>query len=269
VLLKRFSLLLALSLLLGACQKANNVVIDSSPFVNAQLTYFDRDSSNDKIDITAYMNSNKPLTINDSFQVSVNPSQYFDHLGIMVQNDSGNMVAQDSFSKLSGDLIGGTLSFTLTSVYVGEITYIFTAYNKDGTPGSYATKVVELFNSAAGVPVVDSVSVPDSVRIDTVKTTPIILSAYVHDPSGLSDISSVYFNSTLPDGSPDPDNPFAMSPATSSGNEERYTLTVGLPPLSASNPNPPPLGTYTFTFYAVSRSGLSSDSLSHKITVYR
>jgi len=267
--LKRILFLFFLALILGACQKANDVVIDSSPFVNAQLTWFDRDSSNDKIDIAAYVNANKSLTIDDSFQVSVDPAQYFDHLSVVVQNDSGNAVAQVSYSKLSGNLIGGDFSFTLTSVYVGSITYSFTAYNKDGTPGSYATKVVELFNSTPSVPVIDSVSVPDSVRIDTAKTTPIVLSAYVHDPNGLSDISSVYFNSTLPDGNPDPDNPFAMSLTSSNGNEGNYTLTVGLPPLSANNPNPPPLGTYTFTFYAVSRSGLSSGPVSHKITVHK
>jgi hypothetical protein len=259
--LKKFLFVVFLSITIAACQKANDVVIDDSPLINAQLAYFDKDS----IDIAAYTGTKNLPTISDSFQVNVSSTEHFSHLSVVVQNDSGNTLTQVSFLQLSGNLISGKFSFSPTSVYVGNLTYTFTAYNSAGSLGDYAIKVVRLFNSASNPPVVDSVSVPDSVQIAATDTIAFSLYAYVHDPNGLSDISDVYFNSTLPNGTSG--GQFQLSPQSPIGNEGIYMLTIGLPPLSANNP--PPLGTYKFTFYAVNRSGVTSAPVSHNIKVYQ
>ncbi|MGO9481903.1 MAG: hypothetical protein ACLP05_09005 [Candidatus Kryptoniota bacterium] len=277
--LKQFLFVTFLSITIAACQQANNVVIDDSPLINTQLTYFDKDS----IDIAPYIGTKTLPTISDSFQVEMSSSDtsvagQFGHLTVMVQNDSGNVLTQVSFPQPSGNLIGGELSFSTTSVYVGNLTYTFTAYNNAGAPGSYTTKVVHMYNSKVEPPVIDTVIVPDSVQVNS--TDPIFFDVYtkVHDPSGLSDISGVYFKTTNPDGSPaiggtpllmydDGGASGAPGDDDKTANDGTFTLNIELSPLSA---NPPPqLGDYTFTFYAINRSGITSDSISHKITVYK
>ncbi|MFZ1081064.1 MAG: hypothetical protein WAO19_03975 [Candidatus Kryptoniota bacterium] len=270
--MKKLLFVFFLSIAIAACQKADNVVIDSSPLISAQLTYFDKDS----IDIAAYIGTKNLPTISDSFQVTISSSDRFSHLAVMVQNDSSITLTEVSFSTLVGNSISGKFSFSPTSVYVSNLTYTFTAYNSDGTPGNYATKSVRLFNSAVIPPVIDSVIVPDSVQIplstatDTVET--FALYAVVHDPAGLSDVEKVYFNVTKPDGTPSTGNPFSMyDDGGASGapgdvdlyaNDGIYTLGISLYPSNA-------LGIYKFTFYAVNRSGVTSAPVSHNIKVYQ
>lgn len=261
-----------LGFMAGACQKASNVVIDTSPLIDAQLTYFDKDSDNDNIDVLPYLGTQKSLKISDSFQVSLSSTADLYDLAVVVQNDSGNVLAQVSFSKVSGNLIGGKFSYTPAPVYVGNLTYTFTAYNRDGAPGNYATKIVRLLNSSNNPPVLDTVIAADSVKIDTTKTTFVYFYAKVHDPFGLDDIAAVEFNTTLPDGSSSSHNPFYMfddggasgdpTDADKVAHDGTFTYEGQLPPNQ-------PVGTYTFTFFAVNRSGIASDSIAHKIKVYQ
>lgn len=117
--------------------------------------------------------------------------------------------------------------------------------------------------------VIENVSAPDSVQTGNVSLT---LYATVQDPNGLNDIQRVYFTVTKPDGTPSTGNPFPMYDDGGSGSaagdvnqtagDGIYTLGINL---SSSNP----LGTYTFTFYAVTRSGITSSPVVHQITVYQ
>lgn len=248
--------------MVAACQKADNVVVDSPQIINAQsLTFVGSDS----IDVANYNTSSGASAIGDSFLISLSSKEGFLNLTVLVENDSGVIQTQQSFSSLHGDSIGGRFSFTPTSLYVGNLTYTFTPYNDDGTPGNYVTQVVRMYNSKAEAAVIDSVSAPDSVQISQTDTIAINIFAYVHDINSLNDISEVYFNSTLPSGGSG--GQFKLLSQNPIGNEGFYALTIGLPPLSANNP--PPLGTYTFTFYATNRSDITSYPFPHKITVYK
>jgi len=258
-------LVIILGIMVGSCQKASNVVINNSPQpINTHLIYFD----NDSVVIASYL-AVQPAqaTISDSFRAAISSTQNFKYLEVRVDNDSGSTLNDIFFTSTNGDTIAGTVQTYFENVYVGNINYTFVTYDSNGSSGNYAVKTLRLFNSKAEEPVIDSVSVPDSVKIDSNNATLLNIYAYVHDPFGISDIETVYFNSTKPDGNPAEGNPFQLRPPSNTAtNEGTYSLTIQLPPLI--NPNPPELGTYTFTFHAVSRSGLQSDSLSHKIKVY-
>jgi hypothetical protein len=268
-LLKKIAPIILLSILVAACQKTSETIVDTLQPINVQLIAFVGD---DSIDIANYHpNNSPPFVISDSFLVTIAPLAGFSFLNVSVQNDSGNILFTESYSSLHGDSIGGTFYFMPASIYVGSLIYSFTAYNNDGTPGNYQTKVVRVFNSASNPPVVDSVSAPDSLMIST-DTVTTVLTAYVHDPFGLNDISKVYFNVTKPDGTPSTGNPFLMyddggashSPGDvdPTPNDGHYTLGISLPPNTT-------IGTYTFTFYASNRSGILSNPFRHKITVYK
>ncbi len=269
--MKKVALIVFVSVALSACQKASNIVIDSSQqIVNAtHLTFAGKDS----IDIASYINSHPPgLTITDTFHVTLNPVGGFSYLDVKVENDSTTILTEQSFSNLQGDSISGVLSFAPTSVYVGDLTYEFTPYGTNGTAGNYMVQTVHLYNSVTNPPVIDSVSVPDSIQVDPLYTVVADLYAKVQDPYGLTDISKVYFNSTRPDGTPATGNPYLMyddGGASGAGGDDDvvahdgvYTLGIQLPPTTT-------LGTYTFTFYAVNRSGVSSAPVSHNIRVYK
>lgn len=245
-------------------------MIDSSAPINAQLTYFDKDSLN----VAQYLsNSSLKPTISDSFQILLSSTRDFSHLDVQVQNDSGTVLNQASFTDLNGHVITGAISTTLSSVYVGDLTYVFTAYNAQGASGNYATKVVRLYNAKDLGPVIDSLSMPDSLVLPQSNSLVFDIYAYVTDAAGLSDVSKVYFDVVKPDGNPSTGNPFTMyddggAAGLQVGDDDRvahdgtYTLSVQLPAGTA-------VGTYVFTFHAVDRSGVASAPISHKIRIYQ
>jgi len=147
--------------MVAACQKSNNVLIDSSAPVAANLTYFDYDS----VDIGYYLDNKTALTLSDSFQVTISPASQFDHLLVQVTNDSGIVVNSASYDTLSANKINGIIVTTFPSVYVGNVTYKFTPYNHDGTAGSFSQQLVRFFDSNLTPPVIDSVTAPDSVLV--------------------------------------------------------------------------------------------------------
>ncbi len=263
----------ALALLVSACQKASNVVIDNSRVVDSRLVFF----SGDSVDIAHYINQySSQLVLSDSFRVNVSYPASFNYLQITVKNDSGNMIASDRFSSIADSTVGGTITAIPPTVYVGDLTYTFTAFNQVGAPGNEVSAIVRLFNSENLPPIIDSVSAPDSVKIDSTHAILFTLYATASDPNGLNDIKTVYFDTFKPNGQPSTGNPFPMyddggasgNPADgdSVANDGIFTLTIQLPALDA--PTPPALGTYVFKFYAEDRSGAVSKPFSHDITVY-
>ncbi len=253
--------------MVASCQKTSNGIIDPLPTTNAtQLNFI----GNDTIDIGKYMNRQPPgPTLTDSFQVTLDPTAGFSFLDVSVSNDSGNILFDTSFSNLHGDIVSGGLSFNPSSVYVGDLNYTFTPHSVDGSSGSYLTGVVRLVNlSADNPPLITSVAAPDSIESGNIS---LVLTASVQDPYGLTDIKKVYFNVTKPDGTPSTGNPFEMfddGGASGGGDVDQkagdgvYTLGIDL---STSNP----LGVYIFTFYAVSRSGITSAPFAHSIRIYQ
>ena len=258
--------MILLGIAVASCQKANDGLVNVTQPVNAvQLQFIGPDS----VDIADALKSSHPtLTLSDSFVVTLSSMSSFSYLQVQVQDDSGNVLYQNSFPSASANTVGGSFSYTSTGVDVGALNYTFTPFDNAGTAGNFIGRTVVLYNSAANPPIIDSVSVPDSVRVDSTNATLFDLYAYVYDKYGISDVKTVYFNSTLPNGSQSSGNPFLMNgPASIGQNSGTYSLRIQLPPLTASPP--PQLGTFTFTFYAVNRSGISSSPLIHKITVYK
>ncbi len=272
--MKRVLLLILLSLFVSACQKASNAVIDNSRLINPQLTYF----SGDSVDIASYINNDSSqLVLTDSFRVNVDYPQGFSYLMVNVQNDSNNTIASNRYKTIVDSTISGTITVAPPSVYVGDLTYTFTPYNQIAEPGNSVSAILRLYNSKNLPPMIDSVSVPDSIQVKDSTATLIYLYATASDPNGLNDIKYVYFDTYKPNGQASTGNPFYMyddggasgNPADgdSVANDGVYTLIVQLPALVA--PTPPALGTYVFTFYAEDRSGAISKPVSHDIKVYK
>ncbi len=272
--MKKVLLLILLSLIVSACQKASNAVIDNSRLINPKLAYF----SGDSVDIASYINNDSSqLVLTDSFSVNVDFPQGFSYLMVNVQNDSNNMIASNRYKTIVDSTISGTITFAPPSVYVGDLTYTFTPYNQIAEPGNSVSAIVKLYNSKNLPPIIDSVSAPDSIQVDSTHAILFDLYATASDPNGLNDIKYVYFDTFKPDGQPSTGNPFYMyddggasgNPADndSVANDGIYTLRVQLPALDA--PTPPALGTYVFKFYAEDRSGAISKPVSHDIKVYQ
>lgn len=253
---------------LAACQKASNLVIDTTQPINAQLTYFDRDS----VDVAQYLGSNSsPATLSDSFQVALSGSRDFKNLEVKVENDSGIVLNDEFFSNNVGDTLSGRITTVIQSVYVGDISFTFTAYNANGASGDYAEQYVTLYNSKAQPPVIESVTTPDSLQLDT-STVTVYFYAKVTDPLGLSDIMVVYFNTTLPNGTASSHNPYHMfDDGGASGDPTDGDKVAGDGTYTYEGEIPPnnPTGTYTFTFYAESHSGLLSAPVVRKIVLYK
>ena len=272
--MKKVLIIIFLSLIVSACQKASNAVIDNSRFINPQLGYF----SGDSVDIASYINNDSSqLVLTDSFRVSVDYPQGFSYLTVNVQNDSGNTIASDRYKTIVDSTVSGTITVAPPSVYVGNLTYTFTPYNQIAEPGNSVSTILKLYNSKNLPPVIDSVSAPDSLQIDSTHAILFYLYATANDPNGLNDIKHVYFDTFKPDGKASTGNPFYMyddggasgNPADgdSVANDGIYTLIVQLPALDA--PTPPALGKYVFKFYAEDRSGAVSQPVSHDIEVYK
>lgn len=268
--LRKILLLVILSFSFAACQKSSNVVIDTQQAVNVQLTYFDRDS----VDIGPYLGPTPAtVTLSDSFRVVLNSTADFKELDVNLEDASGNILSSAVFSGNNGTSVSGRITSAITDAKVGDLTYTFTAYNDNGSPGDYATKSLKLFIASDTPPTIDTVIAPDSLRLGTTAAT-VDFYAKVYDPFGLSDILVVYFNTTQPGGTPSPHNPYRMyddggaSAATDPTDADKvagdgiYTYQGELPPNTTT-------GVYTFTFYAVNRSGIVSDSVAHKTTVYK
>ena len=95
--------------------------------------------------------------------------------------------------------------------------------------------------------------------------------AKVTDPLGLSDIMVVYFNTTLPNGTASSHNPYHMfddGGASGDPTDGDQVAGDGTYTYKGEIPSNNPTGTYTFTFYAESRSGLLSAPVVRKVVLY-
>lgn len=243
-------------------------MIDTQQPVNAQLTYFDRDS----LDIGPFLGSDSAtVTLTDSFRVTLSSAADFKELKVNLEDAIGNVLNSAVFSANNGTTVSGRITSAISDAKVEDLVYTFTAYNNDGSPGNYATKSLRLYIASQTPPRIDTVIAPDSLKLGT-STSIVDFYAKVYDPFGLSDIQVVYFNTTQPGGTPSPHNPYYMfddggksgdpTDADKVAGDGIYTYQGELPPNTTT-------GVYTFTFYAVSRSGLVSDSVAHKTTVYK
>ncbi len=114
-------------------------------------------------------------------------------------------------------------------------------------------------------PVISNLVAPDTVTVGS-DTTEIFVSVFVSDNSGLSNISSVYFNSYIPpDGHPSSSNPIKLYDDGTHGDitagDGTYSTLVILPSVGV------PRGTFVWDFFAQDKSGVTSNKISHNIVV--
>jgi hypothetical protein len=111
-------------------------------------------------------------------------------------------------------------------------------------------------------PALSELSAPETVSRSSGQ--PIVLTVRADDPQGITDVRSVFFNTTKPDGQPSSGNPFAMFDDGSSGDAAAgdgiYTVTISITPQNMT-------GDYRFDFFAEDLAGLLSQALTHYITV--
>ncbi|MGC8595296.1 MAG: choice-of-anchor X domain-containing protein [Candidatus Kryptoniota bacterium] len=261
--MKRTILAFIAALVFGSCQRADNSVIDTLHPISVDLSYFDKDST----DISSLFSADTTSpVISDSFSVKVSDSRNFKFITVTVTNLFGQIITQANYYGSGSGVVSGLITTTVTPIVVGDLTFSFTAYNTVGVPGNSVSHLLHLYNSKNLPPIIDSVQVPDSVQLDPSTTILLRITAGVHDPNGLLDISHVYFNSYKPDGSPSTNNPFYMYDDGTHGDavpgDGIYTLTIQLPPTT-------PTGTYKFVFYCIDRSNALSSPVTHFIKVYQ
>jgi len=151
------------------------------------------------------------------------------------------------------------LSDTLT--VSGMHTIRFWAFDKGGLQSNAMVQAF-VVDRANDPPVIVQITAPDTVSRSPANAFPIY--AEVYDPQSVHDIQIVYFIVTKPDGSSNNislqmfDDGVTADDVTS--NDGIYTLTVEI---GTHND----LGTYRFDFTAKDLSGVTSETVSHFITV--
>ncbi len=189
------------------------------------------------------------------FQIYPPWSPVHTYTGRLLDNGlSGDVSAGDDIYSFQGDLTD-----ILTTK--GDYTVRFQAKDDDGLNGIPIIMTFTVFRDN-GPPVLSNLVAPNQVSRSS--NAPILLSVEVTDPQGLSDIKSVFFNTTKPDGSPSSGNPFSMFDDGSSGDvtsgDGVYSLIIHITPQNA-------LGDYRFDFIAEDYAGALSAKLQHTISV--
>ena len=143
----------------------------------------------------------------------------------------------------------------------GDYSLRFQAIDKGGLR-SYPVVVISYVFLANEPPVLSNLVAPTEVSRSS--SPSVLLAVQVTDPQGLSDVKSVYFNTTKPDGTPSTGNPFSMFDNGTAGDADAgdgvYSLTIYITPQNDK-------GNYRFDFLAEDYSGAVSDTLRHIITV--
>jgi len=180
----------------------------------------------------------------------------------------------------------GDLDSVWVEVYppLSPVPYFTGLLFDDGTGGdleasdSIFSARINLEDKLKDPPVLSNLAAPDTISRSAGKT--IVLSVHVTDPQGLSDIKSVYFNVTKPDGTPADGNPFFMyddGDETNHGDKTAgdgiYSLIIIITPQNAkgnyrfdfmAEDYSWGIGTCYFRFQAVDKEGLKSDPVVKK-----
>jgi len=160
----------------------------------------------------------------------------------------------------------GLVSFVIVRSDIGDFKLEATAINRADVTSNSLSATFSVFRLNKP-PAISDLVAPDTVSLGA-STVLLRLTVRATDPDGQGDIQRVYFNSFRPDGSPAAGNPFQMFDDGDvnglSGDAIRgdgvYSLNVQLQPNATK-------GTYRFEFQAVDRSGVSSNTIAHNVTV--
>ncbi len=266
--MKKFLFLLIIPFFFWGCEKTFNGTVESTP-INYQV------SSINPFDTAYYAPDDSLILVSVTFSsITDLKSTYFD-----IYNSAGDQLNNspvalyDNGKSENGDSHAGDKTysnlFPLSKAYpVGtyKINYFATDIN-DNT-----RKIAEhdfYYNNGQNnvAPVVSNLIAPDSAKIGV--DTLITLHITVNDSNGLSDISTVFFNSFIPpDYHPSTNNPFLMYDDGLTNDDGDQIAGDGIYSLIVKLPNNAPTGVYRWEFQARDRGHLLSNKIIHNITIY-
>lgn len=187
-----------------------------------------------------------------------------------------------SFTKL--------ISFILKRSDIGYLRLSFLLQTSSGLTSNIQEKGL-LITRKNTPPRIEKISMPDSVTVGGIpsKDSSFLITANIFDSDGINDIDKVYFYSLKPDSTlarcgdsftmeddgseKDLNPPYNVKSGDLIAGDGIFSLKVQLLTYSLNTRCPPPdtlwtqRGTYTFTFHAVDKSGVLSDSVSQTIEV--
>lgn len=265
-------LLAAVLLLLGACSD-DSTVIDSTHSDSAilltgmRLSHYTVDT--DTVDVQAGKDKSPDdvITIPFDIHVTVLNGTRLSTLRYIVSEDGRSSVLVEGALSPAGSEgeWKASVAFPRKRGDVGDYRIEVRGVDDAGLEANTAqAKLRVLFGSKP--PEIIGVFAPDTVELKP-ETVVLTISAEVRDGSGQADIKQVYFRSFLPDGRPGNNGrPIDMYDDGQPGNGDDvagdgiYSRKVQMPPDT-------PVGDFRFEFRALDFSGLSSNTVVHKLTV--
>ena len=259
-------------LLLGACSD-DAAIVDSTPsesailFTDMRLSHYTVDT--DTVDVRPGQDksADDAITIPFDIHVAVSNGNRVGALRYEIREDGKSAVLGQGVLTASGsrDSWTATVAFARKRGDVGDYRIDVSGTDDAGLASNSAqAKLRVLFGSKP--PEIVAVFAPDTVELQP-ETVVLTISAEVRDPSGAADIKQVFFRSFLPDGRPGNNGrPIDMFDDGQPGNGDAvagdgiYSRKVQMPPDT-------PTGDFRFEFRALDFSGLSSNTVVHKLTV--
>lgn len=266
------SFLAAVLLLLGACSD-DSAIVDSTLSESAilltdmRLSHYSVDT--DTIDVKAGQDksADDAISIPLGIAVSVRNGSRVGSLRYEIREDGKSTLLAEGELRpegASGDWTAA-VAFARKRGDVGDYRIDVSGSDDAGIAANTAqAKLRVQFGSKP--PEILAVSAPDTVDLQP-ETVVLTISAEVRDASGQADIKQVFFRSFLPDGRPGNNGrPIDMFDDGQPGNGDAvagdgiYSRKVQMPPDT-------PTGDFRFEFRALDYSGLSSNTVVHKLTV--
>lgn len=185
-----------------------------------------------------------------------------------------NPTRRDTLSDdgLSGDVTpgDGIFSLILSSGLIKEPSDYFLRFQAQDKSGNSSLAAVAQIRGMAArpePPVISNLVAPDTVQIVAGQVVQVLITIDVTDPQGLSDLDFVRFRSFLPNGNEAGDSPIELADdgdIVNTGDEVAgdgtYSRIINLPPTALR-------GSFRFVFEARDKSGLSSNTIEHIMTV--
>lgn len=261
----------------AGCEKKTGSIVDSvgRPPVLLQTDISPSSINTDSINVGASRNPDDLLSLSTiiTARVTASSDNPISFVRFSLKNPSSNQTISDGElldnggevdHRMGDSLFAGKATFQIKRVEIGVFRVEVHAEAQNGFQSN--TSVVPLTVTRGNhAPVLSGLDAPDTLTLAN-ETQLLTLRIKATDSDGLSDIARVIFNSYKPGGSASGGNPFQMydDGAASHGDlaagDGTYSLIITLP--STTQP-----GTYRFEFQAFDRSGESSATVIHRITV--
>jgi hypothetical protein len=159
------------------------------------------------------------------------------------------------------------IRFNIRRYTVGKFLIQLSGQGHDGYQSSTISLPLQIFRLDNHAPTLSHLIAPDSLPLGSL----LKITIQANDSDGLADIYSVSYRTLKPDSTyANSGNPIHMfddgkaefPSGDAAANDGIYTYSTNVPSNAA-------LGTYVYTFFAFDRSSASSDTIVHRMTIYR